>query len=779
MSEVGEGMKRPAEGAGADADEGRECRTEDKTVVEECREPAAKMPRSEEAEKKKKKEEDEGTGDSFEREVGITEYTGPQVPGFRGILKDRYSDFLVNEVDMAGNVVHLTGIAMPEDAPTSPFSTAERRAAAAAAAGAGAAQTTDAQKSVQEELAAIVGAEEAARFVAWHEAQEQQEQQQEKEEKETKQDDNDGDNNSSSSSTNETEGTEKKEQRPNPEAVFRFAALKDKAGRGAVHALVKARLAGFCSGAEDGVVWVRRGQGDVRHSGWPRDRPRFLAFTLYKENMDTAYALEVLARRVGARPNNFSVAGNKDKRGVTCQRVTACRVDARRLLTAVQGRVAGMLVGDFCYVDHALGLGELRGNRFTLAVRDIDAPLPAVAAAVANLQANGFVNYFGLQRFGTGSVRTHEVGIAILQDDWARAAQLVMAPQGRGNPSSNGGSSTGSGSTGTAEANRARELFAAGNLAACAALLPRKMHIEHDLVRGLLRCGPTAYRCAFDYIPRTTRKLYLHAYQSYVWNTVASARIRAHGLAVLPGDLVLADPAAAAATTGTDAATSMPVAISKEGRDSKDDDVDTVRTLPAVRTVTAEEVAAGTFSARDVLLPLPGTDVRQPENDTRALFDAAVARTGVTAAQIARGRGVYALRGDYRPLVCVPQDVAWHVAHYSDPTEPLLRTDADAVRGVAPRVDPGPDGAHTRRALCISFTLQPSAYATMCYRELLKQATSQEYQTRLQHERAPAPEAREAYEAAPAAAVVVPSADSTTDAAPTTAPNSNSNSESA
>ncbi|QQP53044.1 Pseudouridine synthase YOR243C, partial [Caligus rogercresseyi] len=33
-------------------------------------------------------------------QVGITEYLSKDVPGFRGILKHRYSDFIVNEVDL-------------------------------------------------------------------------------------------------------------------------------------------------------------------------------------------------------------------------------------------------------------------------------------------------------------------------------------------------------------------------------------------------------------------------------------------------------------------------------------------------------------------------------------------------------------------------------------------------------------------------------------------------------------------------------------------------------
>ncbi|XP_010546604.1 PREDICTED: uncharacterized protein LOC104818640 [Tarenaya hassleriana] len=36
-----------------------------------------------------------------------------QLPFFCGILKQSYSDYIVNEVDMDGNVVHLTSLDMP------------------------------------------------------------------------------------------------------------------------------------------------------------------------------------------------------------------------------------------------------------------------------------------------------------------------------------------------------------------------------------------------------------------------------------------------------------------------------------------------------------------------------------------------------------------------------------------------------------------------------------------------------------------------------------------
>lgn len=48
-----------------------------------------------------------------EKDVGITEYIGTSA-GFTGIIKARFSDFQVNEIDQAGNVVYLTDTALPK-----------------------------------------------------------------------------------------------------------------------------------------------------------------------------------------------------------------------------------------------------------------------------------------------------------------------------------------------------------------------------------------------------------------------------------------------------------------------------------------------------------------------------------------------------------------------------------------------------------------------------------------------------------------------------------------
>ena len=70
-------------------------------------------------------------------------------------------------------------------------------------------------------------------------------------------------------------------------------------------------------------------------------------------------------------------------------------------------KLKGARVGDFKYVQQPLHLGSLSGNLFDLILRNVKGAPGDVARAAEALEKSGFINYFGLQRFGHSAAPTH------------------------------------------------------------------------------------------------------------------------------------------------------------------------------------------------------------------------------------------------------------------------------------------------------------------------------------------------------------------------------------
>jgi len=86
-------------------------------------------------------------------------------------------------------------------------------------------------------------------------------------------------------------------------------------------------------------------------------------------------------------------------------------------------------IGSFERVFKPINLGMLKGNRFSVALRYIDANLSdeEISLNVKNAIESGFINYFGMQRFGSFSIRTHQVGKEILNQNWKEVCRMILA----------------------------------------------------------------------------------------------------------------------------------------------------------------------------------------------------------------------------------------------------------------------------------------------------------------------------------------------------------------
>ena len=91
--------------------------------------------------------------------------------------------------------------------------------------------------------------------------------------------------------------------------------------------------------------------------------------------------------------------------------------------------LARIAVGDFEYKTTELEMGDLSGNRFSIVLRNI-CKEEDVDTALQSLKDNGFINYYGLQRFGNSStVKTSDVGLALIKSDWKGAIEMILRPR--------------------------------------------------------------------------------------------------------------------------------------------------------------------------------------------------------------------------------------------------------------------------------------------------------------------------------------------------------------
>ncbi|KAJ0407619.1 hypothetical protein P43SY_010160 [Pythium insidiosum] len=467
--------------------------------------------------------------------------------------------------------------------------------------------------------------------------------------------------------------------------------------------------------------------GRSNRNRWPADRPNFLQFVLYKRNMETMSVMSQIGRAMGVNASSFTFAGTKDKRGITTQLVTVYRGSIEKLEALNRARKNlddfNFVVGNPTYVSDRLKLGDLSGNRFSLAIRSLPSDDvisdEEIHRAVESWATRGFINYFGLQRFGTRSVATHEVGRAILRRDHKQVIDLIMNPQE--------GDAT--------KITEARKHFQEHrDIDAAIQAFPPYYIAEHSVLRGLKTHGATAYSNAIACIPRHLRMMYTHSFQSYVWNMVASDRLDRYSTTEpVVGDLVLPVDASEDVPLVEDATPELDD-VAKEDEPIPEDSSKKRKTLPKERpdVIVVTEENRSAFTIYDVVLPLPGYDIKLPENDLKDRYEEILQRDGVDFSALSRAtNSEYHLPGSYRHLIRRPIDVVHEIKRYNDPTIPLVETDIDALqcRKAAASV---PDGQY--RALCLEFQLKPSSYATMAVRELMKQSSNVSAQLALKDE---------------------------------------------
>jgi len=597
---------------------------------------------------------------------GISEYVNNFHKGFFGILKHRISDFIVNEIDADGCVVKLTdmsiGVERPQDA------------------------TLDSQEA-KHKLKDVIGHENLEKIEKMLAENLEQ----------------DGKN------------CEAESQCPSRETVVPAPEGRD--ARAALHALIRSAFPALESQtddvvSDDGNAFVKvirvkflvdclmsttkgKSRGFLhpgkRSEKWPRDRPEFCHFVLYKENTDTMDAINVVSGNLGIKTGNFVFSGTKDKRGITTQNVSVQKVHAHRLL-GLNDKLKCIKIGNCQYKSKSLKLGDNWGNQFRLVLRELKSEeRESAVIALGSLKEKGFINYYGMQRFGSTEISTQSIGLCLLRRDWREAIELILKP--RANDRNDVGACRKCWAE-TKDPQKALEK------------LGRRKCPERCLLSGLIKHAPKNDFCgALNWIPRTTRLMYVHAYQSLIWNSTVSSKVAQHGLSVRAGDLVTRKANSDKIETGD-------VEVVQEGHESD-------------------------FSIYDVVMPLVGHDVIFPENESKQWMVDLFTKDDLTLESFNSSVRDYALPGGYRHILVKPKDLDWRFVKYQDEFEPINTLDDDEIaesvflKSRPPNDQVTKDETSWSLALAMKFSLPSCCYATMAVREILRMEVSTGFQAAL------------------------------------------------
>ncbi|WP_406659695.1 tRNA pseudouridine(13) synthase TruD [Methanolobus sp. ZRKC3] len=243
------------------------------------------------------------------------------------------------------------------------------------------------------------------------------------------------------------------------------------------------------------------------------DSGKYLILELVKNNWDMHHLVRDISRKLGISQKRISFAGTKDKRAVTTQKISIYDMTKEAIDSFYMKDVELKVIGRS---NKAVELGDLYGNEFIITIRNIDHSVQDLEAILANITKDindfgGVPNFFGIQRFGAVRPITHLIGEQILKGDFENAALLYIA---KSFPDEHD------------ETKNARNhVWETRDFVEGLKLYPLRLRYERAMMHYLIE-HPGDFAGSFSVLSKNISKMFVHAYQSYIFNKIICQRIR-------------------------------------------------------------------------------------------------------------------------------------------------------------------------------------------------------------------------------------------------------------
>ncbi|MGB9636119.1 MAG: tRNA pseudouridine(13) synthase TruD [Thermoplasmata archaeon] len=256
----------------------------------------------------------------------------------------------------------------------------------------------------------------------------------------------------------------------------------------------------------------------------PKENGRYTIAKIRTRNWETNKLIRELSRNLHISRRRMGFAGTKDKRAV---------VERYFWFDAPPEIVDKINLKDVDVLEkyrasRQIELGDVIENSFEILVREVETPSTdeRIKNIYEQIQKNmGFPNYFGIQRFGVYRPVTHIVGRHLVKGEIKDAVLTYIA-----NPMED------------EEENPRKvreELAKTLDFASAVKKMPDTMIFERCIAQKLSE-KPDDFAGALRVLPKNLLMMFVHAYQSYLFNRILSARVKEFGGNTLEiGDIVL------------------------------------------------------------------------------------------------------------------------------------------------------------------------------------------------------------------------------------------------
>lgn len=225
-----------------------------------------------------------------------------------------------------------------------------------------------------------------------------------------------------------------------------------------------------------------------------QNRDRYQVFLLEKQELDTFDAVRIISKELKIPLPKIGFAGLKDKHGITRQYISI--PVEQHIENKDMRNIKLEFVG---YHNKRIETGDLKGNKFTIVVRNIQkGDIPGTYSRAKTISGMGVPNYFDSQRFGS-VIHNEFIAKYLIQRNYEQAVRIFLTKYTKKERKKT--------------KDEKREILTNWkNLE----YVDVKNKVFADIICEYVKTK--SWLAAYKKIPSNLREMFVNAYQSYLWN---------------------------------------------------------------------------------------------------------------------------------------------------------------------------------------------------------------------------------------------------------------------